>query len=87
VNTYPYRSLSDQRWFKLILGASFQNLPAVEYLSLIWGLAGVDCIDLCADPAVVAAVRRGLAQAQALAKAQAEENKKKSANKIKGAAY
>jgi len=27
----------------------------------------VDCIDLCADPAVVAAVRRGLAQAQALA--------------------
>jgi len=67
VNTQPYRSLERNHWFKLILGASFQHLPAVESLALIWSLAGVDCVDTCADPAVVQAVERGFSQAQQLA--------------------
>jgi len=66
VRTHPYRSLEQQCWFKLILGASFQNLPAVESLSLIWSLAGVDCIDVCADPAVLKTVEAGFNRAQAL---------------------
>ncbi len=69
MNTTPYDSLGHGHWFKLILGASFQHLPAIESLALIWSLAGVDCLDMGADPAVIAAVERGLARAQEQAEA------------------
>ncbi len=54
---YPLRSLQRKCWFKLICGASFQHLPVVRSLALAYGLAGSDCVDVAADPAVIAAVR------------------------------
>ncbi|MEM9003807.1 MAG: LdpA C-terminal domain-containing domain [Cyanobacteria bacterium P01_F01_bin.86] len=51
------KSLKEGRWFKLICGASYQHLPAIRNLALAYGLAGADCIDVAADPAVVEAVR------------------------------
>jgi len=52
---YPLNSLREGHWFKLICGASFQHLPAVRNLTLAYTLAGADCIDVAADPAVIAA--------------------------------
>lgn len=63
---YPLRSLREGRWFKLICGASFQHLPAIRSLTLAYALAGVDCIDVSADPAVVSAAQDGLSIAQEL---------------------
>jgi Fe-S-cluster-containing hydrogenase component 2 len=63
----PLDSLKSGNWFKLICGASFQDLPAVRSLALAYTLAGADCIDIAADPAVFAAVTEALAVAQTLA--------------------
>ncbi len=62
----PSQSLQVGSWFKLICGASFQDLPAIRNLTLAYTLAGVDCIDVAAEPAVVAAAQAGLAAAQML---------------------
>ncbi|MUG94436.1 4Fe-4S ferredoxin [Scytonema sp. UIC 10036] len=56
----PLRSLEEGHWFKLICGASFQHLPAVRSLTLAYTLAGADCIDVAADPSVIAAAKEGL---------------------------
>lgn len=56
----PLSSLKQGHWFKLICGASFQHLPTVRNLTLAYTLAGADCIDVAADPAVIAAVREAL---------------------------
>lgn len=64
---HPLRALREGQWFKLICGASFQNLPAVRNLTLAYTLAGADCIDVAADPAVVAATKDGLSAAKELA--------------------
>ena len=50
-------SLQAGRWFKLIGGASYQHLPSIRNLALAYTLAGADCIDVAADPAVVSAVK------------------------------
>lgn len=63
------RALASGGWLKLICGASNQDLAAVEDLVGIYALAGVHCVDLAADPAVVAAARRGIAWARAQAAA------------------
>lgn len=63
---YPLLSLREGHWFKLICGASFQHLPAVRNLTLAYALAGADCIDVAADPAVIAAAREGLETASKL---------------------
>lgn len=52
----PLLSLREGNWFKLICGASYQYLPAVRNLALAYSLAGADCVDIAADPAVVASV-------------------------------
>jgi Fe-S-cluster-containing hydrogenase component 2 len=65
----PLTALRHGHWFKLICGASFQHLPAIRTLALIYTLAGADCIDVAADPAVVYAARSGIAAAQTLLKA------------------
>ncbi len=57
---YPLHSLREGNWFKLICGASFQHLPAIRNLTLAYALAGADCIDVAADPAVIAAAREGI---------------------------
>lgn len=63
----PLQSLITGSWFKLICGASYQHLPAVRSLTLAYSLAGADCIDVAADPAVIAAAREGIAIAAELA--------------------
>lgn len=63
---YPLQSLREGHWFKLICGASFQHLPAIRNLTLAYALAGADCVDVAADPAVIAAARDGLQAASAL---------------------
>ncbi|MEL6459080.1 MAG: LdpA C-terminal domain-containing domain [Cyanobacteria bacterium J06621_15] len=62
----PLLSLKKGRWFKLICGASFQHLPAVRSLTLAYTLAGADCIDVAADPAVIVAAQEGLEVATTL---------------------
>ncbi|WP_416242445.1 circadian clock protein LdpA [Anabaena cylindrica] len=64
----PLQSLQQGYWFKLICGASFQHLPAVRSLTLAYTLAGADCIDVAADPAVIAAAQAGLQAAKDLAR-------------------
>jgi len=59
----PIDSLSLGHWFKLICGASYQDLPVVRNLALVYALAGADCIDVAADAAVVASVKEGLTAA------------------------
>ena len=59
------RALARGQWVKLICGASNQDLAAIEDLCAIYALAGVHCIDVAAEPAVVAAARRGMAWAEA----------------------
>lgn len=62
----PLQSLTNGCWFKLICGASFQHLPTVRSLALIYTLAGADCIDVSADPAVIIAVQEALQVATSL---------------------
>ena len=54
------QALASGRWVKWIGGASNQDLAAIEDLAGLYSLAGVHCLDLAADPAVVAAARRGI---------------------------
>jgi len=63
----PLRSLQSGNWFKLICGASYQSLPDVRNLTIAYALAGADCIDMAADPAVLAAAKEGLSVAQKIA--------------------
>ncbi|MCT7949189.1 4Fe-4S ferredoxin [Ancylothrix sp. C2] len=63
----PLNSLQQGHWFKLICGASFQHLPAVRNLTLAYALAGADCIDVAADPAVIASAKEALQTANQLA--------------------
>jgi Fe-S-cluster-containing hydrogenase component 2 len=65
---YPLHSLKDGNWFKLICGASFQDLPAIRNLALAYTLAGADCIDVGADRAVITAAKEGIATAKILAR-------------------
>lgn len=64
--SFPQQSLRQGQWFKLICGASYQDLPVVRNLSLVYSLAGADCVDVACDPAVMAAAQEGLQVAQAL---------------------
>ncbi len=57
----PLRSLKEGHWFKLICGASFQHLPSIRTLALVYALAGADCIDVAADPAIVSTAREAIA--------------------------
>jgi len=56
-------SLQGGQWVKFISGASNQDLPLIRNLCLLYTLAGVDCIDLSADPAVVTAAELGVERA------------------------
>ncbi len=62
---YPaIHSLKTGHWFKLICGASYQHLPSIRNLAIVYTLAGADCLDVAADPAVIATVQEGLTIAQ-----------------------
>lgn len=58
--------LRSHQWFKLICGASYQHLPHIRNLALIYTLAGADCIDMGADIAVVRSAEAGVSQALTL---------------------
>lgn len=60
----PDQALAHGVWVKWIGGASNQDLASIEDLAGLYALAGVHCLDVAADPAVVAAARRGIAWAQ-----------------------
>jgi Fe-S-cluster-containing hydrogenase component 2 len=66
-NNYPLHSLQNHQWFKLICGASFQELNVIRNLTLAYALAGADCIDVAADPAVIAVAQSALQVAENLA--------------------
>ncbi|MGB2924021.1 MAG: LdpA C-terminal domain-containing domain [Limnothrix sp.] len=66
-DTNPLQSLATGSWFKLICGASFQHLPSIRDLTLAYSLAGADCIDVAADPAVITMAKEALDQAEAIA--------------------
>ncbi|MGB3534879.1 MAG: LdpA C-terminal domain-containing domain [Microcoleaceae cyanobacterium] len=69
----PLNSLRLGNWFKLICGASYQHLPAVRNLTLAYTLAGADCVDVAADPAVIVAAKAGLEAARQLGAVAAEK--------------
>ncbi len=52
--------LDEHRCFKLILGASNQNLEEIEELSYIYSLAGANLFDFSADKEVMTAVKSGI---------------------------
>ncbi|MGB7414264.1 MAG: 4Fe-4S ferredoxin, partial [Thermosynechococcaceae cyanobacterium] len=64
---HPLQALQQGHWFKLICGASFQHLPVIRNLALVYTLAGADCIDVAPDPAVVATALEGIDAAVAIA--------------------
>lgn len=66
INNYPYYSLRNNQWFKLICGASFQELNVIRNLTLVYALAGADCIDVAADPAVIRVAQSALTIAENL---------------------
>ncbi len=53
-------ALAKGSWVKLICGASNEDLPAISDLCALYATAGVHCIDVAADAAVVYAARKGL---------------------------
>ncbi|MGB0563156.1 MAG: circadian clock protein LdpA [Spirulinaceae cyanobacterium] len=66
IRSSPLHSLQTGQWFKLICGASFQDLPTIRNLVLTYALAGADCVDVAADPAVVRATQVALTVADQL---------------------
>ena len=54
------QSLESGTWVKFISGASNQDVPLVRNLCYVYTIAGVDCIDLSADEAVIAAANNGI---------------------------
>lgn len=62
----PLAALAAHRWFKLINGASFQDVAQIYNLTLAYALAGADCIDVAADPAVIYAANDALTVATSL---------------------
>lgn len=70
---YPWYALKEGHWFKLICGASFQDLPSIRSLTLAYSLAGADCVDVAADPAVIKAASDALIVASQLSEEAAEK--------------
>lgn len=60
----PSDALQRGRWIKWIGGASNHDLASLEDLAALAALAGAHCLDVAADAAVAAAVRRGIAWAR-----------------------
>jgi Fe-S-cluster-containing hydrogenase component 2 len=56
-------ALQSGKWVKLINGASNQDTVLIRNLSFLYSLAGVDCIDISCDIAVLQAAREGIAAA------------------------
>ena len=59
-STCGEEALSQGNWVKLICGASNQDLPSITDLCAVYAAAGVNCVDVAADIAVVHAAKKGL---------------------------
>ncbi len=59
-------AMSRGTWVKLICGASNEDLPAISDLCALYAAAGVHCIDVAANTAVVFAARKGLDWVEAI---------------------
>lgn len=55
--------LKEGKWIKFICGASNQDIPLIRNLCFLYTLAGVDCIDMSADIAVISAALDGITAA------------------------
>lgn len=66
ISQNPLEALKLGQWFKLICGASYQDVSKIRNLSLVYSLAGADCIDVAADLAVVQAALAGITAAQTI---------------------
>ncbi|KAL3752644.1 hypothetical protein ACJRO7_000106 [Eucalyptus globulus] len=64
IRSSPVDSLGNGNLVKLICGASFEDVVDIRNLSLVYTLAGVDCIDCAADESVVNAVNQGIEAAR-----------------------
>ncbi|EYU29661.1 hypothetical protein ABFS82_07G005800 [Erythranthe guttata] len=64
--TSPLESLQKGNWVKLICGASFEDVVDIRNLSLVYTLAGVDCIDCAAESSVINAVHDGIEAARSI---------------------
>ncbi len=53
-------ALFQGNWVKLICGASNEDLPSISDLCSVYAAAGVHCVDVAADIAVIKAAREGL---------------------------
>ncbi|KZR68341.1 putative oxidoreductase Fe-S binding subunit [Prochlorococcus marinus str. MIT 1313] len=58
-------ALASGSWVKLICGASNQDLLSITDLCAVFAAAGIHCVDVAADAAVVRAARQGLDWVQA----------------------
>ena len=63
-STQPHEAyleaLTSGTWVKFISGASNQDVPLVRNLCFVYTLAGVDCVDVSADDAVIRAATDGI---------------------------
>lgn len=66
--SHPLESLQSGTWFKLICGASSQHIPTVRNCTIAFALAGADCIDIAADPAIIHSVQQALTVVESLGK-------------------
>ena len=53
-------SLTSNTWFKLICGASNNDVALVRNICAIYTSLGIDCIDISSDPAILFAAREGI---------------------------
>jgi Fe-S-cluster-containing hydrogenase component 2 len=63
IESAAVESLKSGSWVKFISGASNQDLPLIRNMCYLYTLAGVDCIDLSTDPAVIAVANEGIEDA------------------------
>ena len=63
---YGDEALLKGTWVKLICGASNEDLHAITDLCALYAAAGVHCIDVAANSAVVLAARKGLDWVEAI---------------------
>ena len=60
MNSVQQNGTLSNRWVKLICGASNEDTGSIEDLCAIYSAAGVDYIDIAADPSVAEAARNGI---------------------------
>lgn len=64
--SHVYKALDENRFFKLVCGASLTDINIIENLAFIFTLAGAHVIDLAPTADVIFAARRGIQKALGL---------------------